>query len=274
MLLELSEVFVCPRCRPVQGMVVMVDRLEGRRVLEGRLGCPSCDLRVPIRGGTLRFDRARLPGEDEGSAAGAERDAGAGPATAATVSGRRLPELLREVDPGEAALRLAALAGADAAEGYLLLGPGLAGLAAGVAARAPDAEVLALADDPEGEPEEGVARAVGIDPAALPLVTGRMAGAALSAPRAEELEEAVRVLGEDARLAVLAPGPSCREILEELPVRVATAEDRAVVAVREPGGFDAPFARFPGGPRPRSPGEGEAGPDGDGDADGPEADGG
>lgn len=277
MLLELSEVFVCPRCRPAQGTVVMVDRADGRRVLEGRLGCPACDLRVPIRDGVLRFDRAGPPGEDgEGEAATGSVD-GDRPA-AETPGDRRLPEMLREAEPGEAAVRLAALLGADAAEGYLLLGPGLAGLAAGVAARAPDAEVLALAGEPGDGPEAGVARAVGIDPAALPVVTGRMAGAALAAPRAEELEESVRVLAEEARLAVLAPGPSCREALEALPVRVAAAEGRAVVAVREPGGFEAPFARFPGGPRPGSRGEDGAEPGGEGAReggdDGPEAGGG
>lgn len=264
MLLELSEVFVCPRCRPAQGMVVMVERLDGRRVLEGRLGCPGCDLRVPIRRGTIRFDRTAPPpgAEEAGDPAAAGDDDGA----LGAGGERRLPELLREAEPEEAAVRLAALVGADRAEGYLLLGSGLAPLAAGLAARAPDAEVLALAEGTERAPSEGVARAVGIDPSALPVITGRMAGAALAAPRVPELREAARVLREEARLAILAPGPGCREALEELPVRVAVDEDRAVVAVREAGGFEAPFARFQGGPRPRS-GE-EGGPEED---DGPPA---
>lgn len=248
MLLELSEVFVCPACRPAQGMVLMVDRMEGRRVVEGRLGCPGCDLRVPVRRGTIRFDLA----------AGEEEPAPGSGAPAETGDGRESPELLREAGPEEAAVRLAALLGADRAEGYLLLGPGLSPLAAGVAARAPDAEVLTLAEAPAEGAEEGVAPAVGVDAEELPLFTGRMAGCALVAPSRRGLREGARVIREGARLAVLAPGPGTREALAELPVRTRAGDDRAVVAVREAGGFESPFARFPGGPRPR-PEDDEAG---------------
>lgn len=234
-------------------MVVLVDRLDGRRVVEGRLGCPGCDLRVPVERGTIRFDRSSGPDEGAGAAREEVRKAQEGPGP----GGGGPPELLREAGPGEAAVRLAALLGADRAEGYLLLGPGLGALAAGVAERSPDAEVLALGGEPAEAPPEGVARAVGVDPDSLPIITGRMAGAALASPGTAALREATRVLREGARLAVLAPGPGCRQELEELPLRVPAAEDRALVAVREPGGFEAPFARFPDGPRPR-PGEGTA----------------
>ena len=266
MLLELSEVFVCPSCRPAQGMVVVVDRLDGRRVLEGRLGCPGCDLRVPVRRAAVRFDLAA------GDGSGSGRDRASGAADAPDTPGGapedgRLPELLREAGPEEAAVRLAALLGADEAEGYLLLGPDLGALAAGVAARAPDAEVLALAREAVTGIEEGVARAVGVDPEEMPLFTGRMAGCALAAPSITGLREGTRVIREGARLVVLAPGPDCREAMEELPLRATAADERAVVAVREAGGFEAPFARFSGGPRPRSGGEAvgedspEAGPE-------------
>lgn len=282
MLLELSEVFVCPRCRPAQGLVVMVDRLDGRRVSTGRLGCPGCDLRVPVERGTIRFERARRAGEPENGGPGPDPAAGGDPDGAAPgppggggdagrpsrsgTASRPLPELLDREEPGEASVRLAALLAADGAEGYLLLDRALAPLAAGVARRAPDAEVLALVDAPGEEPPEGVAPATGVDPAALPLVTGRMAGAALSAPGVDALREAARVVREGARLAVLDPGPEVRAALERLPLRPVADEERAVVAVRRPGGFEEPFARFPGGPRPRAgPGSGE-GDDGGGEA--------
>jgi len=253
-LLELSEVFVCPTCRPAQGMVVVVDRLDGRRVIEGRLGCPGCDLRVPVRRAAVRFDLAA------GDGGGSGRDRASGAPDAHDTPGRaaddgRLPELLREAGPEEAAVRLAALLGADESEGYLLLGPGLGALAAGVAARAPDAEVLALAGGGAAGLEEGVARAVGVDAEEMPLFTGRMAGCALAAPSPAGLREGTRVIREGARLVVLAPGPGCREAMGELPLRTTAADERVVVAVREPGGFEAPFARFSGGPRPRSAGE-------------------
>lgn len=272
MLLELSEVFVCPRCRPAQGLVVMVDRLEGRRVAAGRLGCPGCDLRVPVRAGTVRFDRARPAGQageegpepagEEGPEPAGEAAAGGPEAGEGSEATEPLPPLLRAEDPEEAAVRLAALLGADRAEGYLLLGPSLGSLAAGVAARAPEAEVLALGRGAPGEPAEGVGWAAGTDPEDLPVITGRLGGAALAAPSAAALGEGARVLREGARLVILEPGPGLEEELEELPVRPAVREERAVVAVRRAGGFEEPFARFPGGPRPRSGETEQSGPDG------------
>lgn len=264
MLLELSEVFVCPRCRPAQGLVVMVDRLEERRVMTGALGCPGCDLRVPIREGTIRFERARSSGEPDGGGPGSspgepsEREDRRG---SSTEEREEPPPLLHTGDRDEDAVRLAALLGADRAEGYLLLGPGLGAMAAGVAARAPDGEVLALEGGGE-DPAEGVARATGMDLHRLPIITGRMAGAALIAPSAPVLEEATRTLREGARLAILEPGPELQGTMEELPVRTVAREDRAMVAVRQPGGFDAPFARFPAGPRPRPDDEAGGGDDG------------
>ncbi len=249
MFLELSEIFVCPSCRPAQGLVVLVEAIEERRVREGHLGCPECELRVPIRDGVLRFDRARPSGGARDPDGGHGGDA-AGSAAA----------LLSGVDAEEGATRLAALLGADGAEGCLLLGPGLGWLAAPLARLAGDAEVLALAtrgrtpgaagkavDDGRGgtddgrrgadvdPPESRVSRAGGVDPGDLPIVTGRLAGVALLRPTAEAVREAVRVLEEGGRLVLVEPSPGTREALDGAPVGVVAAEEAAVVAVREPG---------------------------------------
>lgn len=249
MFLELSEIFVCPSCRPAQGLVVLVDAIEERRVRQGHLGCPECERRVPIRDGVLRFDRARPSGR--------ERDPDGGHGEGKAGSGAAL---LSGVNPEEGATRLAALLGADGAEGCLLLGPGLGRLAAPLARLAGDAEVLALAprgrtfgaageaaDDRRGGTDDGrrrtdidptvsrVSRAGGVDPGDLPIVTGRLAGVALLRPTAEAVREAVRVLEEGGRVVLLEPSPVARGALDGAPVGVAAAEEAAVVAVREPG---------------------------------------
>ena len=45
MLLDLSESLACPRCGPPQRVIVLVERMEGGRVLDGRLDCPGCESR-------------------------------------------------------------------------------------------------------------------------------------------------------------------------------------------------------------------------------------
>ena len=49
--LLLTDRLTCPRCGPEFGLVLLADRLEDRRVLEGALGCPNCRDRYPVRDG-------------------------------------------------------------------------------------------------------------------------------------------------------------------------------------------------------------------------------
>src|SRR3954451_16175772 len=108
----LTDLLACPRCGPEFGLVLLADRVEDRRVLEGRLGCPNCREQYPVVHGALD---ARLPAERVASAASVEAAVGAG-------------------DDPEAAVRLAALLGlADARGTVLVAGPGAA-LAGDIAA--------------------------------------------------------------------------------------------------------------------------------------------
>lgn len=252
MFLELSEAFVCPSCRPAQGLVVLVDRIEGRRVVEGRLGCPECELRVPIEEEVVRFDRIGGPGGDVG---GAPREAEAGREAAGEVGGDAAPcdaaPLLRDADDEEAATRLAALLGADDTSGYLLLGEGLERLAAGLARLASEAEVLSLVRRPRSS-EPGVTRVVGAAGGGLPLFTGRLAGSALLSPGGTDAEEGIRVVRVGGRIVVLAAGTGAEETAAASPVSEVAREEGVLVLRREEGGFEEPFARFRGGPRPRS----------------------
>src|SRR3982751_3538536 len=137
----LTDILACPRCGPEFGLVLLADRVEERRVLEGRLGCPNCREQYPVRGGELD---ARLSAAEPASTDGA---AGASDDVASTAD-----------DPG-AAVRLAALLGLAEAKGTVLIaGPGAA-LAAEGAALVPELEVVALAAEPVGgEEQPGVSR--------------------------------------------------------------------------------------------------------------------
>lgn len=271
MLLDLSEVFVCPVCRPTQGLVVLVDEIRDRRVLRGHLGCPACDARYPVERGTLRFDAVTAGGGDgaatEAATGEADGAGGAppGPAPGDAADADDAPaaagaaELLRGVSRREAAVRLAALLGLPEAEGPFLLFPALADLADPLAGTAEDEEVLALApaDRPGasggaargGRPGEagdadasgpasqdvgpaGVTRVHGAPPGDLPLFSGRLGGAALMAGPAEHVEEAARVLREGARLVVLEPDREARDAVGGTPLELVAEEARALVAVR------------------------------------------
>lgn len=229
MLLDLSEIFVCPRCRPTQGLIVLVEEIRDRRVLRGDLGCPACEARYPVQGGTLRFD-----------ASGEEADRDADPAARAGSTpepGRS--QLFRGASRREAGVRLAALLGLPEAEGPFLLSSALAGLAGPLAAAAEGEEVLAL----EGGGAEGggpresaatgrVTRIVGAAPADLPVFAGRLGGAAILEGSGETAREAVRTLREGGRLVVVEPVDRVRDAVGELPVEVAAEDPRALVAVR------------------------------------------
>ncbi|MFL5381023.1 MAG: Trm112 family protein [Longimicrobiaceae bacterium] len=202
----LTDVLSCPRCGPGFGLVLLADRVEERRVLEGRLGCPNCREQYPVRGGALD---ARLPG-----AAPAAED-----------------EAAPEDDPG-AAVRLAALLGlADARGTVLVAGPGAA-LAPEIAALVPELEVVALAAAPdEGEERPGVSRvAAG---AALPFRGGTLRGVALTGGAdPARLAEAARVLQPGARLVVERAAAGTAEALAALGAQVMLEQEGTVVARR------------------------------------------
>lgn len=240
MLLDLSELFVCPRCRPTQGLVVLVDEIRDRRVVRGRLGCPRCEARYPVEGGTIRLD---VDAEPEAAGPGAPRGeeaADRGPGTAA--EDRPEPSgaaLFRGASESEAGLRLGALLGLPEAEGPFLLFPGLGALALPLAEAAEGEEVLAL-DAPPDAADRGAAegagrrvvRVVGADPADLPLFPGRVGGAALTGGPPGAVGEAVRTVREGGRLVVVEPDPEVADAVADLPVEVVAREARALVGVR------------------------------------------
>jgi len=54
-LIELVDVLRCPRQHEETWLVASADRTEGRRIVDGTLGCPICRAEYPVRGGVADF---------------------------------------------------------------------------------------------------------------------------------------------------------------------------------------------------------------------------
>ena len=235
MFLELAEVLDCPDCRASAGLVAFVDRAEARRVIEGRLGCPLCEIEVPIRLGTMRFDlsgaarRVSPPEPPDDPLPAAPPSDPAAPSTPAA----------------EAALRIAALLGVtDRAGPVVLLGPALAGHAARLARLGDRLEVLAWLDDareaaaPIGELAAGVNPLLGAAPDGWPIRSGSLHGIALAGPLglagspASALSEIERCVRPGSRLYVHGPTSEDLERLSNAGFAELAADDTAWVGER------------------------------------------
>jgi uncharacterized protein YbaR (Trm112 family) len=204
MYLLLTDILTCPRCGPELGVVLLADRIDERRVIEGRLGCANCREQYPIHGGVLDV---RLPG------AAATGDA---PAAA---------------DASETAVRLAALLGLAGAQGTVLVAGAGTAVAARIRALVPEVEVVALSAHVVEEDEQaGVSRIAGPS-APLPFRAGTLRGVALTAgaDRAA-LEEAVRVVHPNGRVVVENAGDDAAEVLAGLGAEVMLQQEGTVVA--------------------------------------------
>jgi len=58
MYIELTDHLRCPVAHAEQFLVLLPSRMEGRRVLEGALGCPVCGLVVQLAGGIVDWGEA------------------------------------------------------------------------------------------------------------------------------------------------------------------------------------------------------------------------
>lgn len=206
MYILLTDALSCPRCGPGFGLLVQADRLEERRVVDGRLGCANCRETYPVCGGVAQLSL--------------------GPATEADV-----PADPPGDDP-EAAVKLAALMGLAGARGMVLLeGPG-ARHAAALATLVPEVEVVAVdgvAGPPSTTMEPGVSRVRA--GAALPFRDGTMRGAALTGGAGgARLREALRVLTPGARLLVDPADAETGARLRALGAQVMLVQEGVVVA--------------------------------------------
>jgi uncharacterized protein YbaR (Trm112 family) len=203
-----TDRLACPRCGPGFGLILLADRLEERRVLDGVLGCANCRERYPVHAG---FGDLRPPPREE--------------LTPTEPPGGGEPE---------DSFRLAALLGITSGPGLVLLSGRWAGHAERLAGMIEEIEVLAahpgLLDEAE---RPGVSRImVG---SRLPFFSGALRGAVVEGDgleRGVELEEVVRVLVPGARIVVSSPQPGAMERLEGLGMEPLLETTRFVVAAR------------------------------------------
>jgi hypothetical protein len=199
----LSDVVTCPRCGPAYGLVLLADRVEDRRVLEGWFGCSNCREKYRVSGGfcDLAF----------GPEAGGE-----------AVDASRFN-----------AQQLAAFMGVAEGPALLLVAGAGAEHAGRMADMIEGAEVLAVwsALRDHGE-RPGVSRfaAGGV----LPFRNASVQAVALTdATAAELMEEAARVVAARGRVVVARGSDSdARERLQRAGLRVVAQDERATVAER------------------------------------------
>jgi hypothetical protein len=203
--IQLTDVLTCSRCGPAHGLILLADRIEERRVLDGRLGCPNCQGGFPIRGGFADL-RAEPPAAEAP------------------------PAPLQDAADETESFRLGALLGVTEGPARILLCGEAAAHARRLAALIPDIEVVAAAADTAGWPEEpGISR---LDPGSgLPLYDTSVQGVALAGTAGEALiPEAVRVLAPLGRLVLLHASAGAADRIAATRLRLLAHEGGTLVA--------------------------------------------
>jgi uncharacterized protein YbaR (Trm112 family) len=205
--LELVELLRCPLPHASSVLVAASDKMFGRSIQWGVLGCPECGAEYPIRDGVTDFDAV--------------------PLLAANT------ETSSHVDASTAALRVAAqLAMSEGRSVY-----GLVGFAPGIvkALRELVPARLILINSPDVEALGGLGETLASAPAGIvqatdlrPLVPAKFDGIAFAAsPEAEVLVQAVTALKSGGRLVA----PVAREIPGGMTELIR--DEREWIAVRD-----------------------------------------
>lgn len=197
----MTDAITCPRCGPEYGLVLLAERTEKRRVLEGSLGCMNCRESYSVRGGyaDLRFGAA-------------EADT-------------RRPE----INPA----LLAALLGIEEGPALVaIIGSG-AVYAQDVSTLIPDIEIAAVsASLADHEERAGVSR-IGASRNSLPFRDACMKAVALTDPPTDALvQEAARVATVRARVVAFTAGADVLELFARHGLRTIAHDERAVVGER------------------------------------------
>jgi len=162
MFIELTDHLRCPADHDESFLVLLPDRMEGRSVRSGHLGCPVCGRTFPLADGVLDIGDAPASGVGSGSVLDADA--------------------------------LTALAGLHGPGGYLTLVGPVALLWSDVAELNPGVALVAV--NPPGEVSDTLELSV-LRGARLPIKSGSMRGVVLGRPFADDpswIREAARVV--------------------------------------------------------------------------------
>jgi hypothetical protein len=202
--LLLTDRLICPRCGPGFGLILLADRLEDRRLIEGSLGCSNCRDRFPVAGG---FGDLRPPPRK------IEKD---------------VPGLEPPASPPVA--EVAALLGLAEGAGSVALIGHLAGHATVLAELVPGVEVVGVAAGLRAwEEGDGVSRLVA--GSTLPFGDSSLRGIGLFAECDPSLAiELARVVAPTGRVAVWGPVQEWEKRLIAAGLDVLASQETAVVA--------------------------------------------
>ena len=202
----LTDRLICPRCGPGFGLILIADRLENRRVIDGSLGCPNCRDRFPVEGG---FGDLRPPPRSTRDDA---------------------PDIEPLASPS--AMEVAALLGLTDGPGFVALIGDLAGHATALAGLVPGVEFIGIAPGLRGwEEGEGVSRlSAG---ASLPFSDGSLRGVGLYSEGDPRMAgELARVVARDGRIAVWGAVREWEKALRSEGLDVLASDETAVVVGR------------------------------------------
>lgn len=203
----LTDLLACPRCGPEFGLIVLADRLDERRIVDGLLGCPNCRNGYSVTRGVADLRREPSP-----------------PAEWATGD---------SLDPEERAFRTAALLGvAGPSPTVLVIEPG-GGIATLVAGLLKEAHVVgSTPGPPPTDPGEGMLSRI-MSGARLPFRSGSLrAAAVLGAPSDELLREVVRCVVPGGRVVVDDTPDEVADTLVDEGLEVLLRQDGVTVAAR------------------------------------------
>jgi len=205
--LLLTDRLACPRCGPAFGLILLADRMQDRRVLEGALGCPNCRERYPVEGGIADL-----------------RPPPRGPLPWAPASSGGL-------EPGDT-VRVAAMLGITEGPAHVLAGGDALHHAPALSRLVPELEVIVV--EPAAmawEETPGITR-MHVGPR-LPLQSRSMKGVVLGGEGVDLLlEEGIRVLASGGRLVVLDQGEGIGRRLMDAGLGLLLHQTGATVATR------------------------------------------
>ncbi|MGQ0562781.1 MAG: hypothetical protein ACT443_13015 [Gemmatimonadota bacterium] len=186
------------------GLVLVADRVEQRRVLDGWLGCANCRERYRIQDGYVELRYGPAPAED-----------------------------VRAEQPAQPAdaVRLAALLGVTEGPALLLVVGTVAVLAPALVELIEGIEVMVVSDALRVESEKpGVSRFA--HGTVLPFRSGSVRAIALTGGAEALIDEAARVVAAGGRVVVLSGGADVQARVERSGLRVVARDERALIGER------------------------------------------